>query len=69
LTIIEGGIEMNVIIDEACTGCGICEDECPEVFQLDDEMASVKVDPIPENLEEKVKETAESCPVDAILIK
>ena len=25
-----------VIIDDGCTGCGLCEDICPEVFSVDD---------------------------------
>jgi len=64
-----GGMRMRATIDDTCTGCGICEDECPEVFELQDEMAVVNVDPIPEDLEDKVRDAAESCPVEAILVE
>jgi len=34
----------KVWIDEdACTGCGLCEDTCPEVFEIND-VAVVKED-------------------------
>ncbi|MBE0478404.1 4Fe-4S binding protein, partial [Candidatus Aerophobetes bacterium] len=29
----------EVWIDEdACTGCGLCEDTCPEVFEMEDDV-------------------------------
>jgi ferredoxin len=34
-----------------------------------DEKAQVKVDPIPAELEAKVKEAAEECPVEAIILE
>lgn len=59
---------MKVLVNDECTACGICEDICPEVFELGDEKAEVKVDPIPAELEDKVRESAEECPVEAIEI-
>ena len=40
---------MKVTIDESlCTGCGVCADDLPDVFEMNDEdMAIVKVDPVP----------------------
>lgn len=61
---------MKVRVDEnLCTGCGLCADICPEVFEMGDEVSIVKVDNIPSELEEKVREAAESCPVEAIIIE
>nr|MBC8228021.1 ferredoxin [bacterium] len=60
---------MKVTIDEdACTSCGLCEDTCPDVFELGDEIAEVKVDVVPEELEDDCKQAAEECPTEAIII-
>jgi len=64
------GGEMKVKVDEnLCTGCGLCVDVCPEVFEIGDDVSTAKVDNIPSELEEKVREAAESCPVEAIIIE
>ena len=56
----------KVWIDEdECTGCGLCEDSCPEVFELND-IAEVKEGADFNEFEERIKETAEDCPREAI---
>jgi ferredoxin len=61
---------MKTKVDEnICTGCGLCVDICPEVFEMGDTTSHVKVDVVPPELEDKVKEAAENCPVDAISIE
>ncbi len=61
---------MKARIDEnICTGCGLCCDNCPEVFEMGDTTANVIADPVPSEYEEKVREAAENCPVDAISIE
>ncbi|MCM8818190.1 MAG: ferredoxin [Candidatus Omnitrophica bacterium] len=61
---------MKVMVDEnICTGCGLCVDICPEVFEMADTISKVKTENVPKELEDKVKEAAESCPVEAIIIK
>jgi len=57
---------MEVKVNEDCSACGICEDICPEVFELGDEIAEVKVNPVPAEFEDKVRESAEECPTEAI---
>jgi ferredoxin len=51
---------------DLCTGCGLCESTCPEVFELQDDVAVVKVDTVPKDAEEACQEAAEDCPVEAI---
>jgi len=56
----------KVWIDEdACTGCGLCEDTCSEVFEVND-VATVKEDADFNEYEEEIKEAAEDCPSEAI---
>jgi ferredoxin len=45
---------------------GLCEDTCPEVFEMKDDIAVVKVSKVPEDLIESCKEAADGCPVEAI---
>jgi len=51
---------------DLCTGCGLCESTCPEVFELQDDVAVVKVDVVPKDAEEACQQAAEDCPVEAI---
>jgi ferredoxin len=54
---------------DACTGCGLCCDTCPEVFEMDNDVARVLMDDIPPDLADKCREAAEGCPVEAIQIE
>lgn len=61
---------MRVMIDEeACIGCGVCSETCPEVFELNDDKVSVKVEEVPEDVVESCRDAVESCPVEAIQIE
>jgi len=62
---------MKAYVDQdACIGCGVCVDICPEVFSLNDEgLAEASTDEIDESVLEKVKEAQSECPVDAITIE
>jgi ferredoxin len=61
---------MKVTVDEeTCIGCESCVEMCPEVFEMSDDKAIVKVDEVPEGVEESCREAAENCPVEAIQIE
>jgi ferredoxin len=54
---------------ELCVACGLCAETVPEVFEMEDDKAVVTVDVIPAELEAKVRQAAEDCPVEAIEIE
>lgn len=61
---------MKAVVDpDLCTGCELCVDTCPEVFEMDDDIAKVIVDVVPADAEECAQEAAESCPAEAISVE
>lgn len=55
----------KVVIADGCTACGLCEEICPEVFELQDE-AVVKEGADFSKYGDEIREAAESCPVEVI---
>ncbi len=55
----------KVWIEDGCTLCGLCEDECPKVFEIDD-VAEIKEGVNAADFEVGIKEAAEGCPVEVI---
>ena len=62
---------------DACIGCGACASICPDVFELNDEgLSEVKVEEenkekeevvsVKEELQDEVRDAADSCPTGAI---
>ncbi|RKX70514.1 ferredoxin [candidate division WOR-3 bacterium] len=61
---------MKVVVDpDLCTGCGLCVDTAPEIFELVEDVAQVKVDTVEEELQDAVRQAADECPSQAILIE
>ena len=62
---------MRIRIDkDLCIGCEACIDICPEVLEMQDDLAIAKIeDDIPEDLEDAIREAAEACPSQAIEIE
>jgi ferredoxin len=61
---------MKAIVDEdLCTGCELCTQTCPDVFEMKDDLAVVIAAEIPADAAECAKQAAEECPVEAIKIE
>jgi len=63
------GFSMKVRIEDTCTACGLCVDTCPDVFEMADDIAQVIVDEVPEGLEDDVRQAAEECPSESIIVE
>jgi ferredoxin len=60
---------MRVRIDEeACVGDGVCVEVCPEIFEMAGEIARVKMENVPDELQASCKQAADECVVEAIII-
>jgi ferredoxin len=59
---------MKVTIEDGCIACGLCTDACPTVFKMGDEVAEVIAAEVPVDCKDKVKEVAEDCPVEVIIV-
>jgi len=61
---------MKVRVDEeACVGDETCVEICPEIFEMQGDVAVAKMEEVPEELEGTCREAAESCPVEAMVIE
>ena len=53
---------------DGCIACGLCVNICPEVFTIADDGLAEAVSTPNEEYKSKIKEAAESCPVNVIKI-
>lgn len=54
------------INSDVCLGCGLCNEICPEVFGIKDEIAKVLRNPVTQEEEQIALEARALCPVVAI---
>ncbi len=65
----EGDMKVRIEHD-LCTGDGICEEVCPEVFEVREDGLAYVLDSEPaEDLWDTVREATEQCPTEAIIIE
>ena len=57
--------KMPYVDQEECTGCGLCEETCPGVFQLNEDGVAEVYNPEGAS-EEEIQEAIDSCPVECI---
>ena len=62
---IQSRVRLN---SERCIGCGLCEENLPEVFAMGDFVAVVRTELVPDGLQEQLEVAARDCPVNAISI-
>jgi ferredoxin len=63
----EDVMSKKVYIDEEeCIGCGSCEEICPEVFKLNEDVEKAEVIKPEGGPEALIEEAMEICPTDAI---
>jgi ferredoxin len=62
---------MRVVVDlTLCEGNAVCANVAPEVFVVgDDDLARVKLDPLPDALRAKVEVAVRRCPRQALALK
>jgi ferredoxin len=60
---------MKVRITEDCISCQHCVDVCPEVFEMGETLAQVKVSPVPKDQEALARQAADECPTSAIIVE
>lgn len=62
---------MKVTITTQCMGDRNCNELCPEIFEYDEDQlkSTIKMDDIPEHFKAVVRQAAEECGADAIIIE
>ncbi len=60
--------KLKITVDrETCIGDGLCCNDAPETFEMDDDQLAVVKDPVGDDLE-TVLEAANNCPVECITV-
>jgi ferredoxin len=58
-----------IVNQDECTGCELCVQTCPEVFEMQDDIAVVTANEVPADAEETCRQAVEECPVECISIE
>jgi ferredoxin len=60
---------MKARVTEDCIACGRCIEICPDVFEMGEDIAQVKVEEVAEEFQEATQEAADECPTSAIVVE
>ncbi len=60
---------MTVTVKEGCISCGLCAEEFPQLFHLNDQGIAEGVGQVPAGQEDQARQAAEDCPVSVIETK
>ena len=61
---------MKVKVIEGCISCGLCTEEYPDLFTMNDDGLAVPVsDQVPAGKEADARQAAEDCPVTVIAVE
>ena len=60
---------MKARVTEDCIACGRCIEICPDVFEMGEDIAQVKVEEVPKEFEDATQEAADECPTSAIVVE
>lgn len=60
----------KLVVKDTCIGCGICVGENPDYFEFNDDGLSKPIKPeVKPDDKQRILDTIEKCPVEAILIE
>ena len=57
---------MKVTVVDGCISCGLCTEEFPDLFHMNDEGIAEAVGQVPPGKEHEATQAAEDCPVSVI---
>ena len=59
---------MKVKVIDGCISCGLCTEEFPALFQMNEEgIAQAVSSQVPSEMEDQARQAAEDCPVSVII--
>ena len=59
---------MTTTVKDGCISCGLCTEEFPDLFQMNQEGIAESTGPVPPGRESDAKQAAEDCPVSVIVV-
>jgi ferredoxin len=55
-----------IVKEDVCIGCGLCESLCPNVYEMRDNIAKIKIADVPPEDMKCAEQAMKDCPVEAI---